>query len=153
VTIITGPALNSGPPPTDIEEMADQVAALASEGISSIGSDRATRQQRRHPRVPVAGKVRIVADTPEGVVTLTGNVIDLSVSGCAIRVYGRLEPDCEARLELEVDGERVWVPAHIVWTRSRERAWVVGMRFERLVPQKQSHILRLVAERRARTGI
>jgi hypothetical protein len=104
-------------------------------------------QRRRHSRVNVKGRVRLVADTPEGVVTLTGRLVDLSISGCAIRVYAPLTPEREARLELEVGGERVWVPGQIVWTRIRERAWVVGVKFERLVPEKRSLIMRLVAER------
>jgi c-di-GMP-binding flagellar brake protein YcgR len=110
------------------------------------GSDR-VYQRRRHARVTVNGSVRLVADTSAGVVTLKGSIIDLSVSGCAIRVYGRLEPRKEARLELQVGGERVWVPGQIVWSRTRERSWVVGVQFERLVPEKQSLITRLVAER------
>ncbi len=105
-------------------------------------------QRRRHPRVSVNGKVRLVADTPDGLVTLTGTVIDLSVSGCAIRVHASLDAQREARLELELDGERVWVPGQIVWTRTRDRAWIVGVEFERLVPAKQRLLVRLVAERR-----
>ena len=43
--------------------------------------------------------------------------------------------------------DRVWVPGQIVWTRTRDRAWVVGVQFERLVPEKQALLIRLVAER------
>jgi hypothetical protein len=89
-----------------------------------------------------------VADTPDGVVTLQGKMIDLSVSGCAIRVYGNLAPNREARLEVELDGQCIWVPCQIVWTRTRDRAWTVGVKFDRLVPEKQSVIMRLVADRR-----
>src|SRR5262245_876975 len=107
-------------------------------------SELATGQhQRRHQRVAVRGKVRLVADTPEGLVTLTGDLIDLSVSGCAIRVHAQLEPRGEARLELQVAGRLVWVPGHIVWTRTRERAWIAGVRFDRLVPEKQSLLVQL----------
>jgi RNase P/RNase MRP subunit p29 len=105
-------------------------------------------QRRRHPRVTVAGKIRMVADSSEGLMTVTGNVIDLSVSGCAIRVFTKLEPKHEARLELELDGERVWVPGHVVWTRVRDSAWLVGIRFDELVPAKQSLVMKLVASRR-----
>jgi hypothetical protein len=114
---------------------------------SAEGAPRRMFQRRGHPRVNVKGRVRLVADTADGVVTLTGRIIDLSVSGCAIRVYAPLTPNREARLELEVGRERVWVPGQIVWIRIRERAWVVGVKFERLVPEKQSLIMRLVAER------
>jgi c-di-GMP-binding flagellar brake protein YcgR len=106
------------------------------------------QQRRRHPRVSVAGKVRLVADSSEGLMTVCGNVIDLSVSGCAIRIHTRLEPNHEARLELELDGECVWVPGHIVWIRTHDHAWLVGIRFDQLVPAKQSHIMKLVARRR-----
>jgi hypothetical protein len=34
-----------------------------------------------------------------------------------------------------------------MWTRTREQAWIVGVQFEQLVPQKQSLLVRLVAER------
>ena len=119
------------------------------EGAVEIGSDLGSEQKRRHPRVAVSGKVRLVADTPDGLVTLSGQLVDLSVTGCAIRVYAPLEPRGEARLELTVDGRQVWVPGHIVWThtRTRERAWIAGVRFDRLVPEKQSLLIRLVADR------
>jgi len=104
-------------------------------------------QRRRHPRVQVTGTTRLVADTPQGMVTLRGNVVDLSVSGCAIRVHAPLEKDHEARLEIAVDGEPVWLPGRIMWTRTRDQAWLVGVQFEKLVPHKQSLLIRLVAER------
>jgi PilZ domain len=104
-------------------------------------------QARVQPRVAVNGKVRLVADTPEGLVTLSGELVDLSVSGCAIRVYAPLEPRGEARLELTVDGRQVWVSGHVVWTRVRQRAWIAGIRFDRLVPEKQSLLIRVVADR------
>jgi hypothetical protein len=110
-------------------------------------SRRETTQARVHPRVEVNGKVRLVADTPDGLVTLAGELVDLSVSGCAIRVYAPLEPRGEARLELTVNGRQVWVPGHVVWTRVRRRAWIAGVRFDRLVPEKQSILIQLVAER------
>lgn len=109
---------------------------------------RPVAQRRRHPRVRVAGQVRLVADSVNGLVTVTGTVIDLSVSGCAIRVHTPLEKNREARIELAVDGERIWVPGEVVWTRIKERAWIVGIRFDRLVPTKQSLITKLVARRR-----
>jgi hypothetical protein len=118
--------------------------------ITEIGGTSATFRRRRHPRVSVNGKVRLVADTPDGLVTITGSLIDLSVSGCAIRVYAPLAPRGEARLELDVDGRRVWVPGHVVWTRLRERAWIAGVRFDRLVPEKQSLLVELVSNRRER---
>jgi hypothetical protein len=104
-------------------------------------------QARVQPRVAVNGKVRLVADTPDGLVTLSGELVDLSVSGCAIRVYAPLEPRGEARLELTVDGRQVWVSGHVVWTRVRQRAWIAGVRFDRLVPEKQSLLIRVVADR------
>src|SRR4051794_10295016 len=93
-------------------------------------SRNASHQRRRHPRVSVAGKVRLVADSSQGLVILNGNVIDLSVSGCAIRVNSKLEPKCEARLELAVDRKSVWFPGRIVWTRTRDKAWIVGIQFD-----------------------
>jgi c-di-GMP-binding flagellar brake protein YcgR len=136
-------ALNRASAPPDAHDMAEQ----ARDGTGAVTVGRAFQQRRRHPRVAVAGRVRLVADTSQGLVTLSGNVIDLSVSGCAIRVYTRLEAQHEARLELALDGERVWVPGQIMWTRTHDRAWTVGVRFDRLVPDKQSLIMRLVAER------
>jgi c-di-GMP-binding flagellar brake protein YcgR len=122
-------------------------AGVARSDVTATG--RAILQRRRHPRVNVKGGVRMVADTSDGIVTLTGKIIDLSISGCAIRVYAPLETQREARLELTLDGERVWVPGQIVWTRLRENAWMVGVRFDHMTPQKQSLLVRLVAERRS----
>ena len=124
------------------------MAEQASLQMPTGSAARTMQQRRRHPRVSVNGKVRLVADTGHGVVTLSGNVVDLSISGCAIRVYAPLDADREARLELNVDGQRVWVPGRIMWTRTRDKAWIVGVQFDRLVPEKQSLIVRLVAERR-----
>jgi hypothetical protein len=64
-----------------------------------------------------------------------------------MRVFAPLEQGHEVRLELALDGERVWLPGRIMWTRTREQAWIVGVQFEQLVPQKQSLLVRLVAER------
>jgi hypothetical protein len=97
--------------------------------------------------VNVAGRVRLVADGSNGLVVVAGNVIDLSVSGCAIRVHTQLEANREARLEVELDGKRIWLPGRIVWTRTREHAWVVGIRFDQLVAEKRSHVMKLVARR------
>jgi c-di-GMP-binding flagellar brake protein YcgR len=130
----------------DDQDMAEK-ATVADKGITATG--RAIAQRRRHPRVNVKGGVRLVADTCDGLVTVTGRVVDLSISGCAMRVFTQLEPDREARIELTIDGERVWVPGHIVWIRIRDGAWTVGVKFDRLVPEKQSLVTRLVAERRA----
>jgi hypothetical protein len=127
--------------------MAKGFASGAGE-TSAVG--RAFRQRRQHARVPVKGTTRLIADTPDGMVTLSGSVIDLSVSGCAIKVHVRLDPGYEARLEFSLDGERVWVPGHIVWTRTREQGWMVGLRFDRLVPAKANLIHRLVVERQRR---
>jgi c-di-GMP-binding flagellar brake protein YcgR len=127
--------------------MATQSASGSGE-TSAFG--RLYQQRRRHARVPVKGTTRLFADTSGGMVTLSGQVVDLSVSGCAIKVHAQLEPDYEARLELSLDGERVWVPGHIVWVRTREKGWMVGVRFDRLVPAKADLIHRLVAERQRR---
>jgi hypothetical protein len=109
-------------------------------------------QRRRHPRVPVSGKVRLVADTPDGLVTLTGTVVDLSVSGCAIRVHAPLDVGGAARLELGLDGRHVWVPGEIMWSKTRDRAWIVGVQFDRLVPEKQKVVMQIVAARRRILG-
>jgi c-di-GMP-binding flagellar brake protein YcgR len=122
-------------------------AALVQPAITATG--RAVFQRRRHARVTVKGGVRLVADTSGGIVTLTGRIVDLSITGCAIRVYAPLESEREARLELTLDGERVWVPGQIVWTRIRDNAWMVGVHFDHMTAEKQSLITRLVAERRA----
>jgi hypothetical protein len=98
--------------------------------------------------VPVAGKVRLVADTADGVVIRSGYVVDLSVSGCALRLHACLEPGHEARLEVEVDGRTVWLPGRVAWTRTSAHSWLVGVAFDQLVPGKQSLVTRLVAERR-----
>src|SRR5437868_4581617 len=81
------------------------------------GTRRAFLQRRRHPRVSVAGKVRLLADTEHGLITLAGTVVDLSVGGCAIRVHNPLDVGREARLELELDGDSIWVPGRVMWKR------------------------------------
>ena len=143
------PGLNPGPVVPETTDMAEKVPAEAGR-VSTLG--RTLQQRRRHARVHVNGKVRLVADTSDGLVTLAGHVVDLSISGCAIRVHAPLETDREARLELTLDGESVWVPGHVVWTRTADRAWMVGVRFDRLVPDKQSMIMRIVAERQRNSG-
>ncbi len=112
------------------------------------GTRRVFLQRRRHARVSVAGKVRLLADTEKGLITLGGTVVDLSVSGCAIRVHTVLDVGREARLELEVDGKAVWLPGRIMWKRAVDKAWMVGVQFEALVPEKQAHVMKVVARRR-----
>jgi len=122
------------------------------EATATTAAGRFLHQRRRHARVPVAGAVRLVADTSTGVVTLSGTIVDLSVSGCAIRVHAPLEPNREARLELALDRERFWVPGQLVWVKTRGNAWSVGVKFDRPVPAKQALLMRLVTERRRHSG-
>jgi hypothetical protein len=142
VKSITSLNRRAGPP--DGHDVANRAAGNA----AALSAGTSLQQRREHPRVAVAGKVRLVADTSGGLVTLSGQVTDLSLGGCAIHVHTCLEPSHEARLELTLDGEQVWVPGHIMWTRVSAQGWLVGIKFDKLVPQKQALIMRLVAERR-----
>src|SRR5207244_13225253 len=66
-------ALNWGRGRPDAHDMAEQ--ARGRTGVATTVG-RTVQQRRRHPRVAVAGKIRMVADTSQGLVTLSGTVTD-----------------------------------------------------------------------------
>jgi c-di-GMP-binding flagellar brake protein YcgR len=124
---------------------------VANRAAASIIESRGARQRRRHPRVSVCARLRLVAqDDNMRVAHLRGHILDLSAGGCAARVHAHLEPGLALRLELEIDGESMWIPGRVMWSRTRDGAWMVGVRFEHIAPEHQAVLLRYVNQQQSR---
>jgi hypothetical protein len=106
------------------------------------------RSRRKHERIRVAGGVRLMADTSDGLRMLAGQLVDLSEGGCAILSQTRIEERVAARIQVEVDGVEIWLPVVTRWARCDPRGWTIGCSFDRPVDEKQRAIRALVWERR-----
>jgi hypothetical protein len=96
----------------------------------------------------VGGIVRVLIDTSDGLVTASGEVIDLSEGGCAVRIHRQVEPHLPGRVKVEVAGRTLWLPILTRWVRADSRGWLVGCAFDRPTPEKQHAIRALIADRR-----
>ena len=110
------------------------------------------RRQRQEDRVRLGGSVRLLVDTPTGLRTATGQVIDLSEGGCAIRVQRIVEAELAGRVLVEVARKAIWLPIVTRWVRRDLHGWVVGCQFDRPTPEKARAIRSLLWERRRLTA-
>ena len=110
------------------------------------------RHRRQEERIRLGGSIRLLVDTTGGLVTTTGQIIDLSARGCAIRVHRMVDPELVGRVQLEVAGRSMWLPVTTRWARSEANGWIVGCEFDRPTPEKQLAIRTLLWERRRLTA-
>src|SRR5260370_936829 len=110
------------------------------------------RPRRRQQRVPLGGSVRLLIDTPDGLVTATGHIVDLSEGGCAIRVHRPIDSNLAGRVNVEVGGRALGLPVLTRWARADARGWTVGCQFDRPTPEKQHAVRALILERRRLTA-
>lgn len=110
------------------------------------------RPRRQQKRVQLGGSVRLLIDTPHGLLTTTGQIIDLSEGGCAIRIHRPVEANLAGRVNVEIAGKALGLPVLTRWTCADSRGWTVGCQFDRPTPEKQRAIRMLILERRRLTA-
>ena len=110
------------------------------------------RRRRKQDRIRLGGSIRLLLDTPAGLATTTGQIIDLSAGGCAIRVHRKVDSGLVGRVHVEVAGRAMWLPVATRWVRSDAQGWMVGCEFDRPTPEKQLAIRTLLSERRRLTA-
>jgi hypothetical protein len=110
------------------------------------------RPRRQHERIRLGGSVRLMVDTPDGLRTATGQIVDLSVGGCAIRLHRCVDAALAGRVHVEVAGKAMWLPVITRWVRGDPRGFTVGCAFDRLTPEKQKAVGSLLLERRRLTA-
>jgi hypothetical protein len=102
---------------------------------------------RQHKQMRLGGSVRLLVDTAGGLRTASGQIIDLSADGCAIRVHRSVDADLAGRIRLQVAGEASWLPVITRTVQADSRGWTVDCAFDRLTPDKQRVIGALLSER------
>lgn len=110
------------------------------------------RPRRQHERTRLGGSVRLLIDTPDGLRTAGGQIIDLSVGGCAICLHRSIEAELVGRVQVEIAGKAMWLPVITRWVRADSRGWIVGCVFDRLTDDKRRAIGALLWERRRLTA-
>jgi hypothetical protein len=103
--------------------------------------------RRRHARAAVASKARLLIETPQGLATLSGYVLDISVSGCALRLQVRVDAHLAGRVQLPINGQDVWLPIVARWARQDLCGRAVGAEFDRPTREKQELVRRFVWSR------
>jgi PilZ domain len=85
-------------------------------------------------------------DEPGGRVTVSAEVLDMSVGGCELRVFTPVNPAQAARLGIEVRQTTVWVPVRTRSVRRSSRGWTLSCAFERPTAEQQRSVYVLMAE-------
>jgi hypothetical protein len=100
--------------------------------------------RRQHERFRLGGVARLVVDHPDGLITASGHLIDLSEGGCQLRFFRRVDLHLAARVRLEVGGEAFWMPVLTRWIRRDPNGWMVGCSFDRPTEEKQLFVRALL---------
>jgi len=92
----------------------------------------------------VFGPARLKVGDAAGVRSVSGTLVDLSEGGCCLRVHGRVDPNGEARVLLEVDGTPTWLPVTLRWAQRGASGWMVGCEFDHPTAATRERIRRRV---------
>lgn len=102
---------------------------------------------RGEERVPVGGTLRLMVKSGAGFLIASGEIMDLSPGGCAIRVEHRsMEAGLHGRVDMAIAGESLSLPIVTRWVRADSDAWIVGCRFDELTFDDRRAIHALIAE-------
>jgi hypothetical protein len=105
---------------------------------------------RRQARVRVEGTLRLLVNSGAGFLVGSGEIVDLSAGGCAMRVRNRaIVPDLKGRIEVAIAGESLSLPIVTRWVRAEPGGWIVGCFFDDLSLENKRAIHALIAETRA----
>ena len=104
---------------------------------------------RRHQkRVPMEGTLRLLVKGENGFLVGSGEIIDLSASGCAIRVNNRtIHAGLSGRIDVAIEARSLSLPITTRWIRPGQHGWVVGCVFGDLTRDDHREVQTLVRER------
>ena len=102
---------------------------------------------RRSVRVNVPFSARVISNDPPGSTKITGHLVNLSVDGAALRVYGMLKPRASLRLNIDVGRIPLVVSARAVWTRTLRHGPIVGVAFDELDDGQRAAIAALLTRK------
>ena len=102
---------------------------------------------RRDERVPLQGALRLLVKGRDGFLVGSGEIIDLSAHGCAIRVRNRsIEPDLTGRIDVSIAGVSLSLPIVTRWVRAESDGYTVGCAFDDLTPEDNRAVHALLRE-------
>jgi len=104
---------------------------------------------RRHQRrVPIEGTLRLLVKGETGFLVGSGEITELSASGCAIRVYNRtIGADLSGRIDVAIEGRSLSLPITTRWIRAERHGRIVGCIFGNLTPDDHRDVQTLLRER------
>ena len=101
--------------------------------------------RRRQKRADQLGRsVRVLVDTPDGLLSTHGQLVDLSESGFSVHLRRSIKVRNAGRVSLTVNGKPLWLPMVTRWVRQDAEGWTVGCEFDRPTPEKQQAIRELL---------
>jgi hypothetical protein len=84
--------------------------------------------------------VRLLVDTPDGLLTTYGQLVELSEAGFFVHMRRAMDTHHAGRVSFTVRGEPLWLPMVTRWVREDAAGWTVGCEFDRPTPEKQQAI-------------
>ena len=102
---------------------------------------------RRKRADQLGNSVRVLVDTPDGLLTTSGQLVDLSEGGFSVHLRRPMKVHNAGRVSLTVNGKPLWLPMVTRWVRQDAGGWTVGCEFDRPTPEKQQAIRELLDAR------
>src|SRR4051794_1084645 len=103
-----------------------------------IGQPSGYDERRVLERARLGGNVRLVIGNGAAVPSRSGQLIDLSESGCQLRVYKPVLADVDGRVEMHVGATLVSIDVTIRWVREESTTWRVGCEFVPGAPRDEA---------------
>jgi len=104
--------------------------------------------RRRQERIPIKGTLRLLVKSSSGFLVGRGEIVDLSASGCAMRVDNRaLEAGLSGRLEVSIEGVSLSLPIVTRWVSAELDGLIVGSVFDNLTAENHREVRALLRER------
>ena len=97
-------------------------------------------QAERQRQSSVGSSVRLLVDTPDGLLTTYGQLVELSEGGISVHLRRSMKMQHAGRVSLTLGGKSCWLPIVTRWAREDAAGWTVGCEFDRPTPEKQAAI-------------
>ncbi len=136
-------------PLTPIRRLIRQAHMRERPASTHVGPDPLMRRQR-YERVPVHIPVRVVSDSPNGIRTVNGELLGMTETDCAVRVYAKVEPNLAGRLDIEANEQTVRLVVRARWTQPQSHGWTLGVDFDHPNAEKRDTIGRLLGQQAVR---
>jgi hypothetical protein len=105
----------------------------------------------RYERTPLRAPVRVIYDSASGLHSLTGQLVGLTETGCALHLYVAFDTAVAALMLIDLDAGALGLPIVTRWRQPVREGWRLGADFDGLTPEKRAKLRRIIKRQPTRS--